>query len=536
MDKELSFFKGLRGLFVLSLIVFIILALVLYPRYKYEIQSDGISYISISMKYLRGDISHAINGYWGPLTSWLMIPFFHIGLSGVLSFHVLSLLLGIVALCGIRLLFERFDISVLLKKIMMLVFIPVALYFSLRYVPADLLLTCLLLFYLYKIFDPNYAEHARNAFLIALLGVFAFLSKAYAFPFFIVHFTLVNIIVFWSKQEARKKVLLNFFVGIFTFITLSAPWIFLISKKYEKFTVGTTGEFNYKLHNPSRNFDWSDFQIPPNETALSGWEDPSYYDMGKWWFSPGAIFKLIYSNILSTVSTLQSFSAFSAAILLSYLIYLFLKQEGGIKKKFDILLPLMSVLIYCGGYSLVHIDARFLWIVYVMLILMGFFVLDKIMKIPRLTKSGKFVLTFLFAGSFLVLPRWELDPDRLNKSDNKYLYNLSERLSACDIKGKVASNGEWNSTLTLVYFMSQKNTLKYFGVPRDERELTINEIDYFFLWKDRQADSRYEGVKYAALFPALRYEDAKLAIYGRWQNKRVSDQRETYKFDLPAGS
>jgi hypothetical protein len=42
MEKEIDFFNGLRGLFVLSLIIFIIMALVLFPRYEYKVQSDGI--------------------------------------------------------------------------------------------------------------------------------------------------------------------------------------------------------------------------------------------------------------------------------------------------------------------------------------------------------------------------------------------------------------------------------------------------------------------------------------------------------------
>ena len=66
--------KGRKDLF-LALGLYLLFALILFSNYKYIINSDGISYISIARNYINGHLFYAINGYWSPLYSWLLIPF-----------------------------------------------------------------------------------------------------------------------------------------------------------------------------------------------------------------------------------------------------------------------------------------------------------------------------------------------------------------------------------------------------------------------------------------------------------------------------
>jgi len=58
---------------------YLILGAILLNFYQYQINPDGISYISIAQKYLRGDYGNAVNGYWSPLFSWLLMPFLLLG-------------------------------------------------------------------------------------------------------------------------------------------------------------------------------------------------------------------------------------------------------------------------------------------------------------------------------------------------------------------------------------------------------------------------------------------------------------------------
>jgi hypothetical protein len=48
---------------------FVAAGIFLVPFYRYAIDPDGICYISIAQKYMRGEIFDAVNACWGPLYS-----------------------------------------------------------------------------------------------------------------------------------------------------------------------------------------------------------------------------------------------------------------------------------------------------------------------------------------------------------------------------------------------------------------------------------------------------------------------------------
>ena len=62
------------------LIIYSFLGIFLIDKYQFILNTDGISYISIALNYLNLNLVDAINGYWGPLFSWLLIPFLSLGI------------------------------------------------------------------------------------------------------------------------------------------------------------------------------------------------------------------------------------------------------------------------------------------------------------------------------------------------------------------------------------------------------------------------------------------------------------------------
>ena len=53
-----------NGTFLVIIASYLILGIILIPYYRFQLNPDGVSYISIAQKYLLGDLIHAINGYW----------------------------------------------------------------------------------------------------------------------------------------------------------------------------------------------------------------------------------------------------------------------------------------------------------------------------------------------------------------------------------------------------------------------------------------------------------------------------------------
>ena len=184
-------------IFILILVEYSMLGIFLLKYYQYIVNSDGISYISIAQKYISGDFGNAINGYWGPFYSWLLMPFLFFGSTpqyAVYSAKIMSLIIGFFTIIGVRSLSYRFEMYEMIRSIILFSIIPIILYFSLILTTPDLLATCLLVYYLNVIFNPNYMDKLYYGVLCGTIGAIAYLCKSFAFPFFISHFLLFNFI------------------------------------------------------------------------------------------------------------------------------------------------------------------------------------------------------------------------------------------------------------------------------------------------------------------------------------------------------
>ena len=304
------------------LIIYIILGIVLFRYYQYQINPDGIDYINIAKSYISGNFNSSINDYWSPLISWLMMPFLFFSqtpLSGLHASKILSLILGFFTIIGVRQLSYRFEMDEVVRTVLLFIMIPVVLYFALTVISPDLLMVCVSVYYLAIIYDLNYPNKLSNGVLCGILGALIFLSKSYGFPFFITSFLILNLLqYFWNSDRYRKKkVLKNFIIGFVIFLMISGIWIGLISFKDKKLTIGTSGEINHAL-------------VDPNSKGLSvlsqGIHKPGQinpYIVPKDWspFKSWSNFKyqlsLIWSNTLKIGSILNNFSFLSFLIILS---------------------------------------------------------------------------------------------------------------------------------------------------------------------------------------------------------------------------
>jgi len=484
--KQKSTYKVFNRTFIFSLIVYLFVGSFLIYFYQYRISPDGVSYISISQKYLHGNFQDAINGYWGPLFSWLLIPFLYLNIPPLLSLKILNLILGSLTLIGVKFLSLRFRMSTTLRDLSSLISIAAVLYFALCTNTPDLLITCMLIYYFYKVYDPHYSTNVFNAILGGFIGGMMYLSKSYGFYFFIVHFLIINCIHYINaKVINRKRVMLNFISGFVSFFLICGIWISLISDKYNYITVGTSGMYNHNLVGPNSKGNPHYYQgllPPPNDSAISEWEDPSYLKMESW-FSPTHQLKVIFRNLHKIKSLFEEFSIFSIMIILFYLLSAIIPLKK-LSSRFDIIFPILTLIVYCGGYTLVLVYSRYIWICYILLMLMGYSALDAIKKSDFFSKNRKLFLVTCLSVSFLVLPMVEIIGNLNNGRD---IYRLSNMISSLNVKGNIASNREWQKSLYLSFHLNWH----YYGMTEAmtsqgmEKELIDNDIDYYLLWEDQ---------------------------------------------------
>ena len=126
---------------VYSYLFYVVLGLFLFPFFQYKLNLDAISYISIAEKYGVGNIPDAINGYWGPLLSWLMTPALFLGLDAVWSAKCLLLIIGAITLFQVRTLVDILGIKDIFRKVLLLISALLILNYALTLITPDLLLS-----------------------------------------------------------------------------------------------------------------------------------------------------------------------------------------------------------------------------------------------------------------------------------------------------------------------------------------------------------------------------------------------------------
>lgn len=473
-----------------------------------RLTADSMLYFSIAEKYLSGDFQNAINGYWGPLLAWLLIPFLYFGTSDVFAINALNLILGVLTIAGVWILSFRFEMIEKIRCIVLISFLPIVLKFSLVQ-PMDFLLVCVLVYYLGIVFDRNYPKKISSGLTSGLLGALAYFSKAYAFPFFIVHFFIINIFQYFKAglKEDRKKVLRNSLAGFILFFLISGAWIMIISDKYGHFTFSTMRETNFNAPGPEVVGGGLEFGVPvftegffepPNETAFVIWEDPSYLRGKPWsaWQSRTHFkhfIKLTLKNIAEGLKIFESFSSFSLFIIVAYILLLIAGSPKELFSSIHIINPLFTLGLFTGGYILFHFEPRYVWLSNVLLLLMGGHLLSMLFQQSFFESNARknmllvfFLISFVFAPSKFIIQTG-------NYSTDQEMYGLSNELKQYNVFGNFASNrlteghAPWHKTFRLAYWL--KST--YYG-QRGEKvsdsellnEFEKYNIDYYFIWGD----------------------------------------------------
>ncbi len=473
------------------------LGILLFPLYRYNLDADAISYISIAKKYAIGNFNDAINGYWGPLFSWLLTPFILLGADPLPSSRILNLLIGLPVFPVMSAISRQFCLSDKTRKVILATLVPVVLSFALFLISPDLLVAVLLLIYFYIVFRPDYGNTGRLGLLCGLCGGISFLAKSYALPFFLSHFILMNFLHYFRHKTRREKntTIKGLFFGLFTFVLVSGPWTILISIKYQEFTFSTSGPYNISLFGPETKGRQpklhKGFYAPPNPTAIAITEDRYSMYIEPWTpFNSRDDFKYHIAHNVKTNSDMlirifKRFSTFSILICIVFMLILIQKPRE-ILAQYKVLYPLVGLLFYVAGYVFVYICPRYIWVTCFLLLLMGGYIIELLLRGDFFTRTGAIALYILFGLSFIVTPiKVHLIP-YINL--DREIYRTSHKFRPYIQPGDaIASNKQYRESYILAYHLDGR----FYGIPREncpkpelESELNKYHIRHFLVWDE----------------------------------------------------
>lgn len=466
----------------ISIILLLIFYLVSWPFYKYMLDPDGACYAAIAEQYAEGHIYEAVNGLWSPLHGWLIIPLIKFGIYTPYAFKISNLLIGTGILITVHQYLIKSTIDQTLQRSILFSLVVFISYLICHELAADLPFCLAIIIYFKITHSKDFYDSRKKNILAGLVGGLAFLAKAVGFPFFLIHFALIH---FWKRFSLRDKK--YYLAGLLTFFLIATPWIIALAVKYSQWMYSGSGLLNMSwLLNPVKS-EHIVFFPPPHKHAYSFWEDPWY--MQDKFNSPfdslnhfTTLFKQILHNIQDAIKSLLHISFLAPAICVAGL-YNLLREPS--KEHFFVLI---STLLLPAGYLLFHYEDRFLWPVYILIMITGVYYFNYLLKLSLLKKWQRMLLWTIYFGSFVIEPVNQLK-DALHFNKNEY--DLASLMRRHHITGSFASNKRRSECGIIAYI----NRQKYYWPnktnktdPELIRCAKKDNIEYFLFFHEKKQD------------------------------------------------
>jgi len=493
MDRFWGFFPFVVAIHAVS-------GFFLMRLYPYLMTTDTPSYISIARKYAGGSFHDAVNWVWSPLLSWLLAPLILLGADPIPALQFLALMTGIAGLIACRGMFRELGIPEKTQAIMLPALIPAIHAFSLANPNPDFLVAVILLFYVRLVLSRDYGKRPWDGFFCGLLGAVAYFAKAYAFPFFAVHFPLVNLCRLYGEPEPviRRSMRFSLCLGLASFIAISSVWIGVLFAKYDRLTISTIGSYNLKLVNDEAGLSFlsGGFAEPPDPYALSAWDDPTRLAEGR--LKPLELPRVIENtmrrigmNVLKTVEGYQAGSVFSMAILCCAAVGLIGLSKRALLGN-SVFLLLLTILLLPAGYLPLLVNTRYLYLGILLICALGGTLL---LRYEPGDQRKRIAVLLILCLSFTIVPFRDL---RANRHRNSDLHDLATILVEKDIRGRIASNGSYDRSLLLTHFIAGgRQGATYLGcsppqapVSALDGDLRCNGVDYYLCWAEHPCNLR----------------------------------------------
>ena len=454
---------------VLPFGIFLIIGFVLLPFYRYELDPDTISYLSIAEQYVAGYWKEAINAYWGPLYSWCVALPLSLHVPAAVALKAVDLGAGILALFALQRFSASREISAGMRNTVLWVGVPIVLGFAMEANTPDLLFTALLLLYLGITFDPKYPSFAGSGIVCGLLGALAYLAKSYGFFFFTGHFLLFSAIA-WGKEmdsHRRRRIAQHSLGGLAIFYLTSFAWMAGLHAKYGKWMLGTAGDFNYRLVGPESS-GYPHFRhllSPTSEHATTAWQDPSPAWLPPWSaFTSRADFthqaKLVFKNTKDVLKFWLYIAPLFPLFLVAYPLLCLTSPSKNTEWRF----LMLTIVLFSSGYLFVTAQYRYFWLTGLLLLWIAFRTLDLAFQKFALAAPLRLVVISATVLSFLLAPVRTLRGQFLRDRD---LYSWSETIRrSLHVRGRLASCGNWNDSAYLAYVLR----MPYYGVATPEAD------------------------------------------------------------------
>jgi hypothetical protein len=501
------------------------------PWHLYRVAPDTVSYLTIARKYRAWDFSDAINGYWSPLFSWLLAPLLCLGGPTDVTAKCLTIAIGAGGLASVWWLARRMELPTEVCIWTTLCVVPAVAMYSLTDTTPDLLVAVILVVYLGVVIGTDYPRSIWQGAACGLLGALAYLAKAYALPFFLAHYLAVSGYLLLRRRSdggELRRLAAATATGLLVFAVVAGSWAGLLSRKYSRITIGTTGSYQFSLFKGGGGglFRGGGLFPPSNATAISAWEDPTDLrtpdnvvrrkkelkpaarQAGRSPAkaedaprprpvgattpatgapSPGVLYRCrealahFSHNLVRLLWTLVRFVWVSPLVLLGLLLSFRFVPPGAARDRCVILLG--TLLLYPSGYLLIFIQERYFWLMTFLLAVAAGLLVTTLPILRRGPWSKVWpvvaVISFSLWPAYILVRLW----DHVLEVTPAVAAQLKPEIPP---GARIASDLEWGITNSIAYYLDAR----YYGMlpgastEEQERQLREHKIAYLAVWGD----------------------------------------------------
>ena len=259
----------------LALVIQIPLLIAAGSSHLNQMNPDAVAYLRVAHYYLEGCFQLAVNGYWGPLFSWLIAPLLTLVEKPAVAARIVMGLSALIYLAGgtclLRALgFDRMTVGV--GAVLLALF---SINWSVAVISPDLLMSGLLLLALHYTLAPG---AGRRPLVAGLLYGLAYLAKSVALPMALVLLTAIALIRVYAGGATRHAVLRSVTWSTIGLVLIALPWIAVLSWHYGEPTFSTSGPISHAFvgpHNPDLNHPTFVVHHVPEAGRVTSWEDPT---------------------------------------------------------------------------------------------------------------------------------------------------------------------------------------------------------------------------------------------------------------------
>ncbi len=520
-------------------LLYLLIAPIIAWRHRAAINPDGIIYIRKAQFLLEGNFWQSVSGYWPPAISWCVALILKISPHTV-PLHAIRLVLvvwGFTWVSGACLLIRCLapgsakwrlvgGCAIALEGVLQAVGL----------ITPDLLLGTMLVIYLALITGRRLFDRPWVALLGGLAAGLGYLCKAYALPFFCLHFTFT---VLYRHVQARRgrqwgggggdgadltaanpgRAMITFACGMAGFAVLALPWVAVLSHKYGQFTISMVYHHNHmNVGDVWAQETLPDFCVVPPDPYICIWEGLDPGPRRDW--SPFASWRNFQtqlgiaqdhaSAIIGNVATFDSVGLVVLAGLLALVPFRWLTRV----EWFSAVPPwiVLSGVIYCLGFLVVAFEVRY--IVPILLPLGLALGLREWEDFRDRRGTTPWPVWFerapaIFAVLFLFSALLKFYPVALDAPIRPIYSNVAAFLKARHLDARFTSSDN-NSGVNVAYYLNHKVILIPFGLDFDkiERELDATDVQEVLVWWDVRLDT---STSYPRTLATM------LRLSGRWR-------------------